>query len=438
MVEVIKKKFFNKKVMFVILGFAFFVFSLTGILQRVELSQQKPRVMNGIKNAFLSLTDERYQVTELLELLDGGKLEIDGLLTINYMNSPYISEDIQKNIVGSKISFDILRDEVRREMSFNMAYSYLGVELFSGIGYLDQDQLFLKIPEIHPGTFAIDTQNIKEQLESSLMYTYLGNQAPQLENEFSINGFPEYEIPKDMSMKSLLDGYLESNLEVLKQVYNVIQVEKLDYKKEMIYGSQYKSSTPYSVLIPKEEGRLFINSLGNYFNINDYLKNINEDIKFVVYLDQAKEISGLEIELILNIDNTVEKVKCFFDFLGDESNFDKVDLKLEFLEKDNNYKVSIHNIFEDTIRNTKIDLKMEKPYQVSLLSLNQEYNMETGESKYLYDINVAGVLIGEGSFHLGLLEEEIEHPTEYPIKIFELDILNLLKVLNEMNLSFFQ
>lgn len=438
MMRILGKILENKKIVWVILGFALFVFVVTFSLQKFELSQQKPRVMKGIEKAFIALADERYNMTELFRLLDEGVIAAEGKVNINYLSPSYVNKDIQRYMTGSEISFDIVRDEPKKEMGFELHYSYLGTELLSGTGYLDQDSIFIKIPEIYPETVIINTQNVKQQYESSLIYKFLGKSAPRIEKEFSIDGFPEIEIPKDITFKGHIDGYTEINKEILRQIYNEIQVEKLDYKKELLVEASYRSATAYSVFIPNKEANLLIGSISDYFDLNDYLKNIDEDMKFIVFLDQDKEISSLEMDTTLYLKDEPKRISLNWDFIGKENKFDEVILSIHLKEENYDFGISIKNIFEDSHRNAFFDFKMEKPYQGDLLSIDLDYNIITGESRFVYDINIPEILIGEGNLHLAFLEEEIVYPMEIPVEIFKLDIISLLKLVNDLNLSFFQ
>ncbi len=427
----IKKKLMNKKVVLVIFSFALFVFTVTFSLQRFEISQQKPRVMKGVEQFMLSLADERYNTSEFWELMNRRMIELDGMININYLDSSYVNQNTKMDIIGSKINYNILRDESKKEMSFDFQSVYLGAEFISGKGYLNQEELFVKIPEIHPDTFVMSTHNIKHQYESSLVYKLLGKNAPQFENEFSIDGFPEIEIPKDIRLQDYLDDYIKSNKEILVQVYDNIQIEKLDSKRELFVGDTFRLTSGYFVRIPNEEAIVLLKPFSNYITID-------EDMKFILFLDQDKVIRSLKTDIIFNSQNGPKKVNISADFIGEEYAFDEVNLTIHLLEDDRVFKASIKNTFEDILRHIAFDFMMEKPYQTNLLSLDVDYSKATGESQFIFDVNIPEVLVGDGSAHLELLKEEIIYPKETPIEIFQLDIISLLKLVNDLNLSYFQ
>ena len=100
---------------------------------------------------------------------------------------------------------------------------------------------------------------------------------------------------------------------------------------------------------------------------------------------------------IYKVENEPKRISLNWDFIGKGNKFDEVILSIHWKEENYDFGISIKNIFEDSHRNAFFDFKMEKPYQGDLLSIDLDYNIITGESRFVYDINIPEILIGEGN-----------------------------------------
>lgn len=413
------------------------VFVGINVWQFFEKKQQKPRVLAACAGLVAEMADEKYSLDELWKLLDGGKTECSGNVSFSSIEEKLFPEKYQAVVSWlehSDIAFVLKKDDIARkaEYLFEVSPYFL---TFTLDGYLDDTEWILHLPALHESYISFSPDNLRAQYEDSFLHTIFGEQLMLPQDNLTDKIFDHAGTYISSEKEAVSAGFFDM-VKAIRELYDEITVEKTDDSKA---AGNDKNGNSYRVLIPSDVFRQFFGEV-LWQNTGHTLVPEEESLPFLVYLDRKNQISMLELaETELLADEKSILCKFSLQLKGTENPWDKLQLDAVFQLDGTPYglTVIVSNEFADTMRTVHIRASLTEPYVMKLLDIVMDYTGETGET--VFDITCKiPALSFDGEFGLKPLSTVIEKPKEDAVRIFELNLLDALKLTNTIKWGFFK
>lgn len=432
----------------IVLLVAVFVLGVVMGLRVLEVKQQKPRVLKALGELAEDFTDEKYSLKNLAALWKEDRTQQNLSVNITSFNSTYLDKKwsfLGSYLGNSNLELSIRKDGPEKKMLYEAQYSTYGVTLANVQGYLDEEECMIRIPQFHEQYLAFHPDNVRAQYENSLLYTVIGDRISMPEGNLASYAFREPEAETPAEIETMLTR-LREDARQLKELYKAVQVRKLDKKEEILINGKYELCTAYELMFPADLANGYLKeAFGDKIVVtgsqasNDSIGSNGSLISMEVYLSKGRalKIAGT-MEAAANGREIILAYECYPK--GTENAFDAVtvDVTLTPIDTTESYgfNLSVKNEFAGDIRNIHGVLNMTRPYVTKALNVDMEYNQITGESNLEFEVSMPMASF-DGSCHIAALNGQVAKPQEGAVRLFELDLFELLKFTNGMNLNFF-
>lgn len=437
--EKIKKLPFFAKGIIVVTLTVLFVFAVTAGLRILEEKQQKPRVLKAIASLALEAEDERYSLKKFAAMLQNDRLIHNGRVTITELEEMLLPEQYRflvPYISKSVTQLDLAKDAPEKQAEFQLDAQLQGLPRLYAEGYLDEEECAVRIPGLHESYLAFSPDNIRAQYQDSLLYTFLGDSLSLPEDNLTDYVFSERDTAVSGELETVSQG-LADTLKLFKELYDEITVEKTKEKEEILWNGGYESCVAYRMILPSELVNHFLEAAlragsGHSLSVKP------EDLTLYVYLNSEKRLLKLETESSLVFDAREIPFLLSFYPKGVENSWDNVLLEAELTWEDIIYGFHLvcSNEFLQEQRVLHTSLSLSRPYVTKLLDIDAGF-YETGAALFEFAAKTP-VLSADGTWGIKALEEQLSKPTEKAVRVFELNLFDILKFMNGLNWSFFQ
>lgn len=429
--------------------------------------------MNEYKNPVM----EKVQLSEIMQKMNEGSSTIGTSLNITDSGSGYP--------IGFDMSADV--DTKNKQLDMDMAFSIMNISMASIRFAADEQNIFVEIPEFFDETLKLPVEGFAQKFNESELAYGLGMELPE---DFDINLFADLEDAESGEVQNVFfsDEFMEIYEQDVKDIRDSMKIEKYDGAKGISVDGKTVKCNGYSITAGKEEiNQLYkdiLEELANgkfgkevvasmYLELAEYgyteaevqeqwetaMENmsisIEDDLKFVVYLDSKSRIVSIEAEEI-NMLIGYEEVGIDFEvnFLGKERTLDQITgvihifndyneitfqlardaelskseyndkwvmemigdidydeyMKIEFV---NQWNVEDMEYYIDLLMqdgSEGAELEMEASGSISDYTAGRSCTFEIDDATVYSDLET--ILMVSGSFNFGVMEESIEMPTE--------------------------
>lgn len=432
-----KLPFFIKGIVVVMLA-AVCVSVVTVGLRVMEEKQQKPRVIKAVASLFAGLTDERYEMDSLLDLLQSDRLVCEGKLAVRDIAKEWVEQRYRfllPYLKNTSADYRIHRDMEKRQADFQVDAALHGEVSVHVEGYADEEKAMVYIPNLHESWLAFSPDNVKAQYKSSLLHNILGETLSLPEDDLS-----EY-IFYDMSVlggeKKLFGFTWQEGIKLVGELYQEITVEKTKQKESVLFDGSYESCTVYHVTLPTRQINLFFEETMQ--KESGYSLAVKEsELPVTICMDSKKRIVKLELEGTLIANGWNIPLELVFYPKGVENPWDSVLTELIIVWEDIRYGLQIVSNYEflEEGRILHSSLSLTKPYVMQLFVVDIRFE---GKEKVIFDFDIKAPMASmDGICAVYQSTESVEMPEEDAVRVFEMNFFEMLRFTNGLNWNFFK
>ena len=430
-----KLPFYVKGIIIVILTAVLVIAAAAG-LKLLEERQQKPRVLGAVASLAAGLADERYSMEKTYDLLRSGKLSCMGRLSVKNIEEGFLEEKYRfmvPYLAGTSLDYTVRKDENLKRADIQLRAALHGTVPVELEGYLDEEECIIHIPGFHKSYLSFSPDNMKQQYESSLLHTVLGDRLSLPQEDLSEYVFCERAANEE---KENFAVRLERSAELVRKLYKEITVVKTKQKEDILWNGSYESCTVYELTVPAAVINSFLDDsapelAGHAFAF------AGESIPAEVCLNSGRRILKLQLAGTLLADERKIPVLAVLYPKGVENPWDSMLLTLELTWEDAAYGFQLvrSNEFMEEGREFHTSLSMTHPYVMNIADADMEFDKETGEMSVDFACTTPAVTM-DGIVELAGLEDAVEKPVGESVRIFELKFFEILRFTSGLNWNF--
>lgn len=352
-----------------------------------------------------------------------------------------------KGLSGYGIALNSLSDENKKQLMMGVSEKYKGKELFNTEFYTDNNKLMLSMPKLYDGWFVCDAENIQDQYNKSF---FAENGKQMSSKEVSLKLFGDDNIKEYYGkelMNAIINGYISENNDKLSKLEKAIKVRTLKEKKTIEAGGQKEECKGYSINIPGNEAKIFVDSFCDYMledkHVNkmitkyaNYLyivdnKNYNnseamiddiyskmkeniikfkeaytcENVNGVVYVDPKGRAVSIELDTIVNEKDEKKNFKFSVDFRGYNNVANIIKMTIDLYGDKENFSINLNSssTTKDDAINEDMKLVVHQNKEPLTFSEKYEYNTKTEEFNATVDLSskkqqLGAILKGTGNY----------------------------------------
>lgn len=425
------------------------ILSMTVGLRIWDKSQQKPQVMKAFKQLVEEVSGQEYSLIPLRNVIQSGKTEQDG-----YVNLTALDREVLKlnsilsewtDMEYSSIHYKMAINQEEKILSAKMNYQIAGIGVLDINSYLTEDKLLIQIPQMHNSYLRMNTDNIQNQYEQSLLYGVLGERLTLPESDFSAFVFNQFPLGHTGAEKEdFFQVFKREYKGRLDEIWQQITVTKENDIKQILINGVYEDCRVFSVSFPAEIVRWYLelvlkDSVWGKEELQKRMTWEEDRMCLMVYIDDDNHIHCMDTTIQPVWDGICYPVEISFYLKGEERLFDKVQIGLNIQRQTGQI-----GLLAD-IENQYDGLERRMNFVISQINAEKEFEIRaklvmdiaTGESDFEYEIS-SPFLISDGEHFIKCQNQPIKIPEGEIVDIFELDLIAFLKFSKDFNFALFR
>lgn len=317
--------------------------------------------------------------------------------------------DLIKPKEDTQWQLDLIRDPAGRQMKLELL-DQTSKEASMLDLLVNDDKVYLKIPEIYDAYFYFSANQIDSQYNESFIGKTLGDFP--IEN-FSINFFPGWTV-NDNIVLLILQAYAMDNKAFLLSCYDELEVSVLNenrLEKELEQlPLQENSYTGYEMMIPKEMLRKLFDNLISYEKLswlqdmeytNEFKEMIQGDFRANFILDNSKRVVGITFSAGTTHNEEEYEGVVYLAFTGKDNPFGTYTGRLLLKSGEEEDEITIEKQLQDseTEYNATTTIKRIGKEVENLFTSNMFFEKESKESGIMAEVGQVGGIQFKGKFN---------------------------------------
>lgn len=425
----------------IIVAIVFLCIIVAGII--AFINNPKNVVKKATTNTVEALSQRKGAYSELLSGFDKSFLS-------DASNEADFSLQLKANDEGNKLSgagitVSSKMDVINKLASYNLGVTYQGMNIASADFVANEQQWYLKMPQLYDAWFTGQNENIIKQIANSAL---------------NADGSLEYDPEEDVNLDIFSAKETYST-----EFINTYITDTALLLNNVVYEKAKEGNNTYLVTIKGEDVKAYIKNIVEALNkeenkalADQLLKNADTDLNEISDAIEATEIKDSVIEITIN-NKVITHANTDIEFTNED---EASKFNIDFIYEDNTISITLNNynnsviVLNDVITNDNNKVNQLDEFIINDNGDESKLSIETSidendalsalitakeQNKTVFEINATGTAVADknslkidfdnidviadddklsftSQYYIGELSESIEIPQENVIDIF--------------------